>query len=305
LTPRRLVLALVALAIAALVWLPAGRRLVRDATAYATAASPHERYAAGLRLRRADEDEPGRSWLRSAAAALEEPPLLKVPITDSGAFDPEHPAAISWRVAARRGHRLVVDAEFPGPALFVDVFAAATGERLASAPGGDHRLAWAVEEDGELIVRMQPEIGVGGAFSVAQRLEASMQFPVEGLTERAVQSMFGASRDAGRRRHEGVDIFAPRGTPVLAATDGWVGTSVTNGLGGNVVWVWSPSRGLRTYYAHLDRRAVEPGERVLAGHVVGYVGTSGNARGGPPHLHFGVYARGEGSIDPLPFVCGC
>ena len=302
---RHLALALVAVTVAALIWLPGGRRLAGDAVAYLAAASPHDRHAAGLRLRRADSREPGRSWLEAAGAALEEPPLLKPPVTDSGEFDAGHPTAMAWRVAARRGHRLVVEAEFPGPALFVDVFAAATGERLASAPGGDHRLAWVVDEDRELVVRIQPEMGVGGAFSVAQRLEASMQFPVQGVSERAVQSQFGASRDAGRRQHEGIDIFAARGTAVLAATDGWVGTSMTNGLGGNVVWVWSPSRGIRTYYAHLDRHAVEPGDRVLAGHVVGYVGNTGNARGGPPHLHFGIYVRGEGSLDPLPFVCGC
>ena len=90
---------------------------------------------------------------------------------------------------------------------------------------------------------------------------------------------------------------------MLAASDGWIGGSTLNGLGGNVVWVWSPFRGVRTYYAHLDRHAVSPGERVHAGDVLGYVGNTGNARGGPPHLHFGVYAMGAGSVDPLPYVC--
>ena len=80
-----------------------------------------------------------------------------------------------------------------------------------------------------------------------------MTFPVKGLSPRSVQSQFGAQRDAGRRSHEGIDIFAPRGTPVVAAIDGWVGSSTANGLGGNVIWVWSPVGGLRTYYAHLDR----------------------------------------------------
>ena len=90
---------------------------------------------------------------------------------------------------------------------------------------------------------------------------------------------------------------------MLAASDGLVGGSTTNRLGGNVVWVWSPLRQVRTYYAHLDRLAVSPGERVHAGDVLGYVGTTGNARGGPPHLHFGVYAVGKGSVDPLPYIC--
>jgi hypothetical protein len=57
-------------------------------------------------------------------------------------------------------------------------------------------------------------------------------------------------------------------------------------------------------YAHLSRQAVRTGERVKAGDVIGYVGTTGNARGTPPHLHFGIYALREGPIDPLPFVSG-
>lgn len=290
--------------LAALAWLPAGRRLARDAAAYLAAGSPHERYAAMLRLRRADASSAGRAWLAAANTALAEPPLLEPPISDSGTFEPGEPTSIAWRLVARRGHRLVIEADFPGPALFVDVFNA-DGDRVVSAPRGDHRVDWVVEDDGELVTRVQPELGAAGQFRVTQRLEPSMDFPVEGLSPKAVQSRWGAARDAGRRSHEGIDIFAARGTPVLAATDGWVGTSTTNGLGGNVVWIWSPSRGLSTYYAHLDRHTVSPGDRVRSGHVVGYVGTTGNARGGPPHLHFGIYARGEGAIDPLPFVCGC
>jgi murein DD-endopeptidase MepM/ murein hydrolase activator NlpD len=117
-----------------------------------------------------------------------------------------------------------------------------------------------------------------------------------------VHGSFGAPRDGGRRRHAGIDIFAPRGTAVLAATDGWVRGSNTNTLGGKVVWIWSPLRRLRTYYAHLDDYAVSSGAWVRAGEVVGYVGTTGNARGTPPHLHFGVYVLGAGAVDPLPYL---
>jgi murein DD-endopeptidase MepM/ murein hydrolase activator NlpD len=119
---------------------------------------------------------------------------------------------------------------------------------------------------------------------------------------RAVQSGFGAGRDSGRRRHEGIDIFAPRGTPVVAAVDGWVTRQTTNRLGGNVVWLWAPSRRLSLYYAHLDRQAVAPGERVAAGAIIGYVGNTGNAARAAPHLHFGVYASLAGAVDPLPYV---
>ena len=131
-----------------------------------------------------------------------------------------------------------------------------------------------------------------------------MGFPVRGMSGRAIRSGVGAQRDAGRRSHEGIDIFAPRGTPVVAARDGWVGRTLTNTLGGNVIWVWSPAAGLSAYYAHLERHAANPGQRVRTGDILGYVGNTGNARGGPTHLHFGVYVAGEGSVDPLPYICG-
>ena len=90
----------------------------------------------------------------------------------------------------------------------------------------------------------------------------------------------------------------------MAASDGIVSSVGTNRLGGNVVWVWDTARNQSHYYAHLSRQAVRMGERVKAGDVIGYVGNTGNARGTPPHLHFGIYARREGPIDPLPFVSG-
>jgi murein DD-endopeptidase MepM/ murein hydrolase activator NlpD len=121
---------------------------------------------------------------------------------------------------------------------------------------------------------------------------------------KAVRSYFRDPRDAGRREHHGVDIFAPRDTPVVAAASGFVSSVGTNRLGGNVVWLWDPDRKQSHYYAHLSSQAVRIGQRVDAGDVVGYVGNTGNARTTPPHLHFGIYAFREGPIDPLPFVAG-
>jgi len=168
---------------------------------------------------------------------------------------------------------------------------------------GTTQLVYDVDRDGDLLLRAQPVLGAEGAFRVLAQARASLAFPVAGISPRSVQSRFGDPRDAGARRHEGIDIFAPRGTSVMAAADGWVTGSTTNRLGGNVVWVWSPARGIRTYYAHLDRQAVSPGARVHAGEVIGYVGNTGNARTTAPHLHFGVYAAVGGAVDPLPFVC--
>jgi peptidoglycan LD-endopeptidase LytH len=282
-------------------WWLAPPTLVRDATRYALARSEHERYAAMLGLRGTAATPAGQAWLAAAGSALAMPRVARAPFTDTGTFDAAVPAAVGWRFEARRGQRIVADVEAGAGRVFVDLF---NGEdHVASAPVDQPQLVYDVTADGPVVLRVQPELGAGAPYTVAERSLASMTFPVAGLTPRAVQSRFGASRDEGRRSHEGVDIFAKQGTPVLAATDGWIGGSETNGLGGTVVWVWSPLRRLRTYYAHLDRRAVAAGDRVDAGDVVGYVGNTGNARGGPHHLHFGVYAAGEGSVDPLPFIC--
>lgn len=119
---------------------------------------------------------------------------------------------------------------------------------------------------------------------------------------RDLQSVFGDPRDAGRRQHEGVDISARRGTPVLSATNGVVMRVAETTLGGRVIWIFDTSRGLRLYYAHLDEQLVTTGQRVNAGDVLGTVGNTGNARTTPPHLHFGIYERGTGALDPYWFI---
>lgn len=124
--------------------------------------------------------------------------------------------------------------------------------------------------------------------------------PVAGVKPAQLADTWGGARSEGRK-HEGIDIFARRGTPVLSSTEGIVVRVGTNRLGGQVVWVLGPG-GQRHYYAHLDRYGdVHAGMRVAPGSVVGYVGNTGNARTTPPHLHYGIYETG-GAINPYPFL---
>jgi murein DD-endopeptidase MepM/ murein hydrolase activator NlpD len=294
----------VLVAVAALAWQYRSElrsQLLRYIPSSAVLTSPHARYAAVLRARGLDRSELGRSWLTAADAAILQPRSVHGTFTHRGEFGDMESAALAWRFALRRGQRVVVAAEFASGQLFVDLLDS-DGKKVLASHAAAAPLAYDVEEDGEFILRAQPEILRAGPFLVEQTTEASLEFPVRGLAARAVHGPFGAPRDSGRRRHEGIDIFAPRGTPVVAAVDGWITGSTTNRLGGNVVWLWSPARRIALYYAHLDRHAVSRGERVKAGDVLGYVGTTGNARGTPPHLHFGIYATGEGAVDPAPFV---
>jgi len=125
--------------------------------------------------------------------------------------------------------------------------------------------------------------------------EPVLQFPVEGKDEKAIQSFWGAPRDGGRRKHEGNDIFAPKGTPLLALTDGKITRVNNGGLGGKTVWLYDAERGLRYYYAHLDEQLVTKGQRVRRGDVVGTVGNTGNAR---------TWYLRQRSDRPLPFLTG-
>ena len=273
--------------------------------------TPHETYAQRLRQAGLDDTALARDWLSAAERALSTPKPATLPITSEVTHLPATPEAYGYRLKLQRGRVLTVSltvASSEPSLIFVDLFA--PGEpgkplrHVASAERGTTALQHEVDDDGDYILRIQPELLRGGKLTIGQKTTAALTFPVAGRTSAAVQSFFLDPRDNNRRDHHGIDIFAPRHTPVLAAADGFVSHVGTSNLGGNIVWVWDPRRGQSHYYAHLERQAVKPGERVAAGDVVGYVGNTGNARSTPPHLHFGIYRRGEGPIDPLPFVNG-
>jgi len=101
---------------------------------------------------------------------------------------------------------------------------------------------------------------------------------------------FGADRDGGARRHQGVDMFAPVGTPVLAPESGDL-VLFWNELGGRSFGLYADS-GTFYYGAHLDT-FVGRDRRVMAGEMVGTVGNTGNARTTPPHLHFQIHPDGR------------
>jgi hypothetical protein len=131
---------------------------------------------------------------------------------------------------------------------------------------------------------------------------ASLGFPVLGYAFKDIGSWFGDPRDGGRRRHHGVDIFSKRHTPVIAPSKAYVRRVSESDIGGLNIWLQDQKRGLHLYFAHLQTQDVKQNTYVEPGQRIGTVGNTGNARRTPPHLHFGIYVRGEGPVDPVNFI---
>ena len=144
---------------------------------------------------------------------------------------------------------------------------------------------------------------VAGGTTLAGALpQGDYLFPVAGPAQ--FTNDWGFARPGGRS-HEGIDLFAARGTPVVAVADGTLFNVGWNGLGGWRLWVRDTS-GNGFYYAHLDAYspAAKEGAAVARGTVLGYVGDTGDARGTPTHLHFEIHPGGGGPVPPYPIVTG-
>ncbi|MGE4242653.1 MAG: M23 family metallopeptidase [Ramlibacter sp.] len=120
----------------------------------------------------------------------------------------------------------------------------------------------------------------------------TLRVPVDGVAPAALTDTYDQGR--GERRHEALDIMAPRGTRVVAVDDGRIAKLFTSVPGGLTIYHFDPAGNLAYYYAHLDRYAdgLKEGMTVRRGDTLGYVGTSGNARMDAPHLHFAVFRLG-------------
>jgi len=128
----------------------------------------------------------------------------------------------------------------------------------------------------------------------------NLTIPVSGLGFRDLSDSWGASRDGGKRRHKGIDIFAPKGREIIAVSDGYLSYIGVQPKGGNCLWLVTDA-GISFYYAHLDRWAsgIYEGMEVKRGDLLGYVGNTGNALTTSPHLHFGVVENDE-AVNPYP-----
>lgn len=268
--------------------------------------TPRERYADGLRAAGLGGTALVEAWLAAGERAVRMAPVVGVPHAEQGYLPPGEPAALGFRVAVRRGQEVRFDFTLTGDTLtraFLDAWTVdSTGvERLAAGDSGARSLVVEPRRDGEIVFRVQLELLRGGRFEARVGAAPLLAFPVAGGRNQDIGSDWGAPRDAGARSHHGIDIFAPRGTAALAGADGRISRVETTTVGGKVVWL-RDERGNAHYFAHLDSQTVVTGARVRRGDTVGLVGNTGNAARTPPHLHFGIYRRGEGPINPGGFV---
>ncbi len=270
----------------------------------------HDAYLHSLREANLADSALGRDWIFSAEEALKKPIDITLPHEEVFYVSPNETLAVAYRFDVKRGQRieLVVSVKSANPSrLFIDCFRV-RGESekdwllVASANETEKRLVYESRRDAQYIIRLQPELLRGGRYKVTLWKDASLDFPVSGKTSSAILSVFGVSRDAGRRVHNGVDIFARRHTPVLAPSDAQVRRVGENDLGGNVIWLFDSKRSITLYFAHLQTQDVELNMQVKAGQTIGTIGNTGNAQTTPPHLHFGIYARGSGPVDPAPYI---
>ncbi|NTU51604.1 MAG: M23 family metallopeptidase, partial [Candidatus Aminicenantes bacterium] len=271
----------------------------------------HDSYRHSLEMAGLAATALGKDWSARSVDALDRPVDVEIPIEEVFYADLAAAFAVGYRFGVKKGQRIEVTAEFQGESagrLFMDLFRAAapssSGPRLlvASAGGGESHLEFEPRRDASYIVRLQTELLRGGRYKITIRLTAALEFPVAGLDVRAIQSGFGKPRDGGRRVHHGVDIFAERHAVVVAPSDAFVQYVGDGGIGGNTIWLYDAKRSMYLYFAHLETQDVVTSASVKAGQKIGTVGNSGNARTTPPHLHFGIYLRPEGPVDPVEFI---
>jgi murein DD-endopeptidase MepM/ murein hydrolase activator NlpD len=252
---------------------------------------------------------PGAAPAPTAAAP---DPAAPAPSADAGAPAPAAtPAEVTLRIGSagplvkdlqselrRRGLRVAVDGAF-GPATKKAV--KKLQKRLKLRPTGVASPSFLTR------IGVSTRLAAAATTPVAPKIAPGASpylsvFPVAGTY--TYTDDFGQPRHQGR--HEGNDIMADRGTPLLAVDDASVVrlSRTETGLGGISIWLERAGDGTQYYYAHMTTIAagLDVGSKVGVGQVIGSVGNTGDARYGAPHLHFELHPGGGDAVDPYPHL---
>ncbi|MEO6316670.1 MAG: M23 family metallopeptidase [Chitinophagaceae bacterium] len=272
-----------------------------------TRKTPHENYASGLQQAGLSATRLAILWQQAAERSLAQPLKITLPFKESGYFAVDNPGAAGYQFSLRRGEKLSVGVS-RRPALrnifFIELWEALADRSpnlLVAADTAASSIEYTIQRAGIYIIRLQPELLQGVSYQLAISKGASLAFPINKNDKPSIISLWGVGRDAGVRKHEGIDILAKKRTPVLAIAPGYISSTRENNLGGKVVFLAPDNMNINLYYAHLDTTWVQANQRVRIGDTLGLTGNTGNARNTVSHLHFGIYT-GSGAIDPLPFI---
>ena len=268
--------------------------------------SPYKSYLNTLESTDLSKTKMGRAWILNGEKAVKNPlKEVAIPFQESIFFRENSPDALGYVInySSARKLRFKIKTTAQEPfGIFIDILERKDQlSNIISIQSADTVLYYEDKQDKTLILRLQPELLVSGRADLEIIDEPKLGFPVKGASNSAIKSFWGVDRDGGARRHEGIDIFARRGTPVIAVEDGVISRVQETNLGGKVVWQRLGLFGQMIYYAHLDSQLVTAGQEVRKGETVGLLGNTGNAKTTSPHLHFGIYT-GSGAIDPLNYV---
>lgn len=269
--------------------------------------SPHQLYEKKLVGAGLDQTSMGALWIEQSKSILKQALAISLPYQENGYFSAQQVQATALRFTVQKGQQVQVKLNrkpIDNFKVYVDLWQVKDDGAFGLVAFADtltSNFETAIDQSGTYLLRLQPELLVGGEYHLSITALASLAYPLKNANRKQIQSLFGVGRDNNARKHEGIDIFAPFRTPVIAVSAGTVTAVNQNNLGGKVVWFRPQGKNFTLYYAHLDEQSVSAGQVVAYGDTLGRMGNTGNAASTPPHLHFGIYTN-NGAVDPLPFI---
>jgi murein DD-endopeptidase MepM/ murein hydrolase activator NlpD len=188
------------------------------------------------------------------------------------------------------------EVEHPEPGVVVPPVAPTSGVPATLQPGAP--------KPGDATIPVRPvAVRAGSPGATAGAGLGSYLFPILGTS--SFVDTWGAPRASTGIPHQGTDIFAEEGTPIVAIADGVLDRVGWNAIGGYRYWLFDDA-GNSFYHAHLSAFSpiARDGARVRRGDVIGFVGHTGDAQFTPPHLHFEVHPGNAGPTNPYQFLLG-
>ena len=219
--------------------------------------SAHEKYGEALKKAGLHQTALGKAWFAAAEKSLANPLAVNLPYKETGYFAAAKPGATGLLLNVKRGEKVSVQLTMipaTGSQVFTELWlqSGADFSLLKSPDTTSNSFQQVIKKEGKYILRIQPELLANVEYTVTINYGPSLAFPVDSSGKPDMISFWGAGRDAGASKHEGVDIAAKFRTPALAATDGFIGRATNNNLGGKVIFLFDPKTQNSLYYAHLD-----------------------------------------------------